>query len=752
MDFDFSKQPGKILNKQKYIYKEPLISVIIPFYNDDKYIDQAVNCVLNQTFPCFEILIIDDGSKDEKSLKKLEEIKKLDERIKVFHKENEGLAATRDYGAKKACKTSKYLFFLDSDDLIEKTYFECAFFTLEINKKATWAYTDSVGFDANEYLWNKWFTTKKMKNENILVSTAMIRKEDFFEVGGYGVKEKSFFEDWNFWLKLLAKGKYPVRMNFYGFWYRRKANSGELNKAKQNKKRAMEIINNTAATVKEEVDAIQYPRFEYNWEILKENFDNKIEVKKEKNNKINILIIVPWMLLGGADKFNLDLIEKLDKNKYEITVISTEPAINTMRQKIEDFATVYDLTTFLDHEYWLAFINYIIDKNNINLILNTNSEIGYAMLPYIKAKHSNIPIIDYIHMEEWYNRNGGYSRDSSGVASIIDKTLTCNKNSEKILEEHFNRNKDELQTVYIGVDENKFNPELYNAEELEKKYNINKKYVIGFICRITEQKRPFLLLEIIKKLRTQKDDFVFLIAGDGNLLSKLKRKIKNEKLEDCVKFIGKVEQTEEFYSACDITLNCSIKEGVALTSYESLSMGVPVISSDVGGQKELINEDVGVVVPCLQKEEDILEFEYEDDEIQNYVDAINKIIKNLDKYKQNCRKRILEGFTISHMVKNMSQILEDTQSKPNQQKIENGQALAKNIEITKELLTKSLIALNIKYTWECEEYNNVYYSKEMHNNISQFGEKMWKYSWYRGLIKLLQKLGIIGFLKKKMKI
>ena len=83
-EFDFSKEPGiKILNNRKYEEeKEPIISVIIPFYNDKKYIEQSVNCILNQTFPYYEILIIDDGSKDEESLKKLEEVSKIDKRIK----------------------------------------------------------------------------------------------------------------------------------------------------------------------------------------------------------------------------------------------------------------------------------------------------------------------------------------------------------------------------------------------------------------------------------------------------------------------------------------------------------------------------------------------------------------------------------------------------------------------------------------------------------------------------------------------
>lgn len=181
--YDFSLEPGKIKEvNREYINQEPVISVIIPFYNDKKYIRQSVISVLNQTFPYYEILIIDDGSKDEESLKELEDVSKLDKRIKIFHKENEGLAMTRDFGAEKSADSTKYLMFLDSDDLLEKTYLECAYWTLETNKNTAWAYSDSIGFDADRYTWNKWFNSEKMKKENELVSAAMVRKTDYKKV------------------------------------------------------------------------------------------------------------------------------------------------------------------------------------------------------------------------------------------------------------------------------------------------------------------------------------------------------------------------------------------------------------------------------------------------------------------------------------------------------------------------------------------------------------------------------------------
>ena len=742
-EYDFSLEPGKKKESNRnYKDKNPVISVVIPFYNDKDYIKQSVNSILNQTFPYYEILIIDDGSKDESSLEKLKEVETSDKRIKVFHKENEGLSATRDYGASQSSKTCKYIMFLDSDDLLEPTYLECAYWTLETNEKASWAYSDSVGFDAEQYTWNKWFDSEKLKKENELVSAALVRKSDFLDVGGYELREKAVNEDWNFWLKLIATGKYPVHMSYYGQWYRRKK-TGELKKSKDNKDRALEIIKETASRVTKKVEAIQYPKQDYNYDLLLDKVETILQPEPlaEKSEKINLLFIVPWLITGGADRFNLNLVKGLDKEKYNIIVLTTEPNQNTLRQEFEKYAIVYDLTSFLNQKFWLAFVNYIIKKENISVILNSNSKFGYSILPYLKANNINIPIIDYVHMEEWYNRNGGYSRYSTMLESVIDETLVCNENSKKVLCNYFKRNEKEIKTVYIGVDEEEFNPEIL------KKYNIekNKKYIFSYICRISEQKRPMLLLEIIKKLKEKRNDFKVLVVGDGNLLPKMKTRANNLGLDENIIFLGNIENTEEIYKISDLTINCSIKEGLALTSYESLSMGIPVISSDVGGQKELINEDVGIIVPCMQNEKDIYSENYEEEEILVYIQAIEEVLSNLENYKSKCRQRILNKFTIRNMIKEMSKILEETKTNSNADKIKNGKNLLNNLNITKELITLNMMNDKAEYNWECTEYEKraygrAYSIKGLNYKHELLKERLWKIPLWRGFVKVVHKV------------
>ena len=97
------------------------VSVIVPVYNVEKYFKECIDSIIQQTYANLEILIIDDGSQDNCG-EIADEYAKADDRIKVFHKENGGLALARNFGLKHA--TGDYYCFIDSDDYYEPTFVE----------------------------------------------------------------------------------------------------------------------------------------------------------------------------------------------------------------------------------------------------------------------------------------------------------------------------------------------------------------------------------------------------------------------------------------------------------------------------------------------------------------------------------------------------------------------------------------------------------------------------------------------------
>ena len=100
------------------------VSIIVPVYQVEKYIRQCVDSILAQTFTDFELILVDDGSKDN-SGKICDEYARRDERVKVIHKENGGLSDARNKGMDQA--VGNYFMFVDSDDYIAPTMVECLY-------------------------------------------------------------------------------------------------------------------------------------------------------------------------------------------------------------------------------------------------------------------------------------------------------------------------------------------------------------------------------------------------------------------------------------------------------------------------------------------------------------------------------------------------------------------------------------------------------------------------------------------------
>ena len=633
---------GKLLNNYN-----PTISVITSFFNAGDTIWETYNSLYNQTYPYFEWIIVDDASTDKASLMQLKKLEKVDERIKVFYRQNNtGLSLARDYGVSQSNKCTKYLFIMDADDVIDKTMFECLYWTLETHKESSFAYTSIKHFGDADFIWNKFLTTDNEIKENSICGNAMIKKEDFNSVGGYNIKEKSMYEDWNLWLKLIRDGKIPIHVNAPLFWYR-KRNESELSRANKNNKNAMKYVNETSLQIKKDTKIIQYPR---EGEKYSKVIDRSYMIlpNYEKENKITIMLLVPWMVVGGSDLFNLELVKGLDKEKYKFIILTSMPGDNKLRSEFEKYADVYDMSSFIDTIDYINFADYIIKSRNVNLVFISNSNYGYYMIPYLKRKYPHIPFIDYIHALDVRDQRLGYGRCSYDVHSYLSKTFTCNNFTTKQVNEYFNL---DAKTLYIGVDDERFDPLKFDQSKLKEKYNIpNGKKIISFVARLSEEKRPEMFIDIANKLISIRDDLFFVIAGDGPLFNKINN-LKNNK----IKMLGLINNTEEIYSISDITVNCSKSEGLALSTYESISMGVPVISSDVGGQSDLVDDQVGALI---EYHPDPVKEVYIKD-VEKYANEIIRVLDNLEKIKSNCRTKIQKKFNIKTMLKNIDKIFTD---------------------------------------------------------------------------------------------
>ncbi|MES2588247.1 MAG: glycosyltransferase family A protein [Bacteroidota bacterium] len=189
-------------------------SVVIPLYNKEKYIQKAIQSVLDQSFDDFELIIINDGSKDE-SLTKIEAIK--DKRIQIVNQENAGVSATRNKGVSLA--KSEYIAFLDADDWWERD------FLLEIKTLIT-NFPEAKIFASKYFRVKNGIKTANLNYENetfsgyldyikayifawwmpLTSSSIVISKSVLEEMKGFNEKLK-FGEDFELWIRIILKYK-----------------------------------------------------------------------------------------------------------------------------------------------------------------------------------------------------------------------------------------------------------------------------------------------------------------------------------------------------------------------------------------------------------------------------------------------------------------------------------------------------------------------------------------------------------------
>ncbi len=187
-----------------------LISVIIPCYNQGIYLEDSVSSILAQTYQRTEIIIVNDGSTDPETIQILEHFDKPG--CKVLHTSNQGLPSARNTGIKQT--TGEYVCCLDADDRYHPDYFTKAVTVLDADTKrrfgaiASWVQL----FGESDVLWKtigantQGFAPFLQGTRNNIHSSTMFRRSCWEELGGFDQSMVQGYEDWDFWLRMLALG------------------------------------------------------------------------------------------------------------------------------------------------------------------------------------------------------------------------------------------------------------------------------------------------------------------------------------------------------------------------------------------------------------------------------------------------------------------------------------------------------------------------------------------------------------------
>lgn len=219
--------------------KFPKVSIVIPCFNDKKYVEKAINSAISQTYFNKEVIVVDDGS-DRDTQKVLQGLEYR--HVKLIRQPNMGTAAARNNGIKVA--NGEFILTLDSDDYFDPEFCSKAVEILENKSNVRIVTCFAQRFQDKRQLGILRPAPGCLKDflkYNHALGTALFRREDWLKCGGYDEDMKTGYEDWEFYIRLLAEGGISEVIPEVLFHYRLRKNSNS-SRAIENKYNLLSYI------------------------------------------------------------------------------------------------------------------------------------------------------------------------------------------------------------------------------------------------------------------------------------------------------------------------------------------------------------------------------------------------------------------------------------------------------------------------------------------------------------------------------
>lgn len=400
----------------------PICSVVITNYNYGKYLESAVQSVLNQTLKSIEVIIVDDGSTDYKSREIVQSFIGL-AKVKVILQENQGVSAARNNGISEA--RGKYICAMDADDLFLPSYLEQCVFELESHDNLGFVYSWVRFFGDENFTWQTQnFNIDVALRENLTCGAAVFQKTDWALVNGYSLGMHKGFEDWEFWLKLAQVGRCGKVIPAPLFLYRRHGVTRGYNaeSVRNSLKNDIRTLNNHLYedtmwknTVKKYSTVISPSHYPFHL--------SSVNKRNSISNNESILVILPW---DNCTKTEVDCLQLINAicSQYNIYFLTTTynifPFINLLADNAQEVLH-YANSAISDEDHFYYFLRYLIDTRNINIILNVESEKFYDSIQKIATSFNELIIFDLL-----YNLNSPILNKSIQLSNYIARYICLN--------------------------------------------------------------------------------------------------------------------------------------------------------------------------------------------------------------------------------------------------------------------------------------------------------------------------------------
>lgn len=345
-----------------------------------------------------------------------------------------------------------------------------------------------------------------------------------------------------------------------------------------------------------------------------------IDLYKNLNKIENIKVYVIY----GKNRVNFSYVEQIDiEDKFELKYLNNSIGLN-------DLKSIYE-------------IKKILQKIKPDVVHCHSSKAGLAGRIAAKmVKTQKIIYSPHAYFFLKYDENSLMRKififaEKFLAKFFTDKTVTTSKGEDNVFELYKLDKLDKKILIEHGIEVPKFNTK--ERENERNKYGIkNNQILIGAMARFEEQKDPLGTFEIMKQISKKNKSVRCIFWGNGTLFENVKK--LNEELEEKIILPGETNTPEINLNCLDIYLTASLYEGLPYTLLESLAIGLPIVASNVAGNKDCVFEN---------KNGKLFE-------VQNYKQAVEKLESIIvdEKFKKMGRKSyeiFEERFSMEKMIK-----------------------------------------------------------------------------------------------------
>lgn len=298
-----------------------------------------------------------------------------------------------------------------------------------------------------------------------------------------------------------------------------------------------------------------------------------------------LTILLPTLSMGGAEHMVYELVKKLDTSRFAPLIVCYQRRVDSelARQVEADFPV-----TYLNQS---GKINLMTALHILRSIRRTKPDVVHAHLGgagfgaiWCALFHKPLVITVHTRPEKAFTKKIealvriALHSSNAGIVAVSAE-------NQMLLQEYFHPAPEKCLCVNNGIDLNLFH------------HKIHESFTLINVARHDDNKNQAMLLRCFAKFHGTAPETKLLLLGDGPNHEKLKDLAKELGVADAVTFTGNVANTEDYYAVSDLYVQCSFREAMPLSVLEAMASGLPIVSTNVGGLSDVVQDNGILVVP-----------------------------------------------------------------------------------------------------------------------------------------------------------